>query len=366
MRFLVTGATGAIGVPLVNDLLANGHTVSVLIRQKANRTHADVLRLFDKSFAGTGRLSVIDGDVRHKMCGVSQKDIRLNIESFDALIHSAGDVQYYEHLRAETFAANEGGTRNALELATVLEINRFVFVSTAYVAGKKLHFGENELGSPTECHNPYEESKIAAEALVRRFYGEHAILRLGTVIGHGESGQIVNVGGYAAFVKGFHVLRSRIAKYPDNPFYVGLNPASTLNLVTSDWTVAMIRSAAASEVTGTFHLTHPNPVNMGWLFQETFAKRLKLPLTFEHSMLQHTTLVGRDPVWEETQSKIDGIVEYFAPYVNRDTVFAHERVKTIPGYEAPRAVDGVVIQAQMDYMLEYLFAKKKLKAVAAA
>ena len=362
MRTLVTGATGAIGIPLIDELLAHGHRVTVLVRSKTNRSLQDVTKLY------RGKVGILEGDVSEVNCGVPTAVLRRNIGSFDAIIHAAGKVQYHEHKREETYRANVGGAENTIALATDLEIERFVFISTAYVAGKKLYFGEGDIGSVADAHNPYESSKIEAERLVRNFPGEHLILRLSTVIGHSQTGFIVNVGGYAGFVKVFWVMRKRIARYPDNPFWVGLNPASTLNLVTSNWVVEHSRKATESNLTGTFHLSHPTPVGMGWLFRETFRnkKALDLPLTYEHTVVDHSALFGRDPVWESTQEGIAEIVEYFRPYVTRDTVFGHERVKLIPGYEPPQLIDENVIAAQMDYMLNQLFTKKKLAAVAVA
>lgn len=350
---LITGGSGAIGVPLVNDLLNAGVKVTVLQRAKHNSERSP--------FAGA--VSTLTGDVTEKCCGVSVELIKEKVGTFDVFIHAAGKTQYHESQRAETYQVNKAGTEHALELAQALEIPRFVYISTAYVAGKAAYLSENEEGKVERSHNPYESSKIEAEGLVRQFLGDWLILRLSTVIGDGESGAIVNAGGYAGFVKGFWTYKKRIERYQDHPFWAPLNPMSTLNLVTNDWAVSHIRKAAASELVGTLHLTNPYPVDMDWLFRETFVRGLRLPITLDRHESEATAL-WNDQTWRSTQEAIMGVSSYFAPYVSRDTTFGHERVKLIPGYTSPQRITESLIARQIDHMATVLFQKKKLAVVA--
>jgi nucleoside-diphosphate-sugar epimerase len=334
MRVLVTGVTGAIGIPLIRDLLASNHEVTLLVRLKHSRD--ELYKLYGKQ---AGR--------------------------FDAFIHGAGKVQYYAHLQENTYLHNEAGTANAIALATELEIPRFVFLSTCYVAGKSYYFSERDIGDVETANNPYEISKIRAEALVRAYPGEQLILRLSTVIGHSKSGYIVNAGGYAGFVKGFWSYRKKIALYKEHPFWVGINPASTLNLVPSEWVVDLIRKALETSATGTMHISHPHPVNLGFLFRETFDTCLPLPLTYDREKMLEAALYD-DSEWREVQKIIDqGIVGYFSSYITRDTTFGHELVKSIPGYMPPPTIDADLIHRQVEYMTHYLFAKK-IRELAAA
>jgi nucleoside-diphosphate-sugar epimerase len=358
MKVLVTGSTGAIGVPLVNSLLSKGHEVVILTRTRPSRSLKEVRKLF------SGKVEIIEGDVTLDSCGVVLRNVIARKGTIDLVIHSAGKTQYHERLREDTYIANSEGTRNALTLAVDMDIERFVFISTAYVAGRKVYLGESDLGSLQNVHNPYEESKILAEAHVRDFPGEHLILRLSTVIGDRKTGRIINAGGYAGFVKGFWAKRKRIVEYPNNPFWVGVNPASTLNLITNDWVVDHICRAASSRLEGTVHLTHPVPVGMSWLFHETFVNGLQLPLTYDLNESEKRALFD-DRKWKSTQDFIAGIADYFGPYITRDTVFEHQRAKFIPGYQAPEIIDEHVIRAQMDYMTNFLFEKKKLEVAAA-
>lgn len=359
-NILVTGVTGAIGLPLLRQLLQSGHRVGALIRAKSVDKLAQSL-----SIAEMGALDVLHGDVTLQGCGVDWPVLAQYHGKFDIVIHAAGNVQYYEHKRPETYAVNEGGTKNVIDLANSLGIRRFAYVSTAYVAGKRAYLSEFEKGNVEDSYNPYESSKIVAEEIVRAFQGSSIILRLGTVIGHVDTGRIENAGGYAGFVKGFWARRSRLLKYPRNPFLAAVNPSSTLNLVTNEWVVEMIEKAACSDLIGSVHLAHPDPVSMATLFEHTFHRGFELPVIYDRLRFLKTT-EWQDPLWRKEQEFVTGVVEYFGPYVTRDTVFGHERVKEVPGYRPPPPVTERVLRAQIEYMIDYLFPNKSPSPVPVA
>ncbi len=351
MRALITGATGAIGVPLVRRLLLEGWCVGALLRR--DLSGEEYRRLFQ------GHIDTIAGDVTTPLCGVAPEAVAALRGHFDVLIHAAGKTRYHESLREETFQANVAGTRYALELSRALDIPYFAYVSTCYVAGRSTYLGENECGRSAEAHNPYEASKAEAECLVRAHETRTLILRLSTVIGDSKAGEVANAGGYAAFVRGFWLARERILRYPEHPFWVGLNPESTLNLVPNDWVAEHMCKAIGARMSGTIHLAHPEPVRMGWLF-DLSVRKLGLPLTYRRIEAERTAR-WHDPMWRKIQESIsEGIVGYFGPYVMRDTTFGLERAAQIPGFRPPSTISQEVIDAQLDYMINNLFQRKRV------
>jgi len=351
MRALITGATGAIGIPVVRRLLAERWCVTALVRRDLPGEESQ--RLFH------GCVGTITGDVTSPLCGIAPDTVADLHGHFDVLIHAAGKTQYFESLREETFHANVGGTRHALELSQALGIPYFVYVSTCYVAGRSAYLGEVECGRPDEAHNPYEASKVEAESLVRAHKGRTLILRLSTVIGDSRVGEVANAGGYAAFVGGFWVARDRLRRYRENPFWVGLNPESTLNLIPNDWVAEHMAKAIGAGMSGTIHLAHPEPVRMGWLF-DLSVQKLDLPLTYRRVEAERTAR-WHDPLWRKIQDSITkGIVGYFGPYVMRDTTFGLDRATQIPSYRLPPTISAQILDVQLDYMMNNLFQRKRV------
>jgi thioester reductase-like protein len=349
---LMTGGTGAIGVPTVREFLARGSQVTIIARAK--HTPKMLMPLFN------GRVQILHGDVTEPGCGLDRVTMNDLIGRFDSIVHCAGKTQYYDSLHDDTMRANVKGTDNVLELSEHLEIPKFTYISTAYVAGRRPYMCETDSPHVDDTRNPYEKSKAIAEGQVRLYPHDHLIARLSTVIGDSKTGELQDIGGFAGFVRSLYVMRKRFAKYPANPFHVGINPASTLNLAPREWVVDLLIKAVLSETTGVVHLCHTHPVPMGWLFEETFKRYFKYPLTFDKTVADINALYKKDAVWRRTQEGItQNIVGYFRHYVESDTVFDHARVLEIPGYWAPPEITSEVITAQLDYMVSNLFSKER-------
>lgn len=153
MRVLVTGGTGVVGRPAVDDLLERGHTVRLLSR------HADQdARDWESGVEG------------HPADMGDPSSLRGAADGCDAVLHIAGIVA--ESPPEVTFQkVNVDGTRNLLAEAARAGVRRFVYVSS--------------LGAD-RGESDYHRSKAAAEELVRGFGGSWLILRPGNVYGPGD------------------------------------------------------------------------------------------------------------------------------------------------------------------------------------
>lgn len=148
MRWLLTGATGFIGLNLAERLLGQGEEVRALVRD-ASRADELVRLGAELSLGDVSRAETLPPAVR----GV------------DVVVHLAGVVKAVT--REEYFAVNAAGTRAIARAAAAVGRVRFVLVSSLAAAGPSAP------GRPrTEEDRPapvslYGESKLAAEEALR-------------------------------------------------------------------------------------------------------------------------------------------------------------------------------------------------------
>src|SRR5215216_5726564 len=170
---LLTGGTGFVGAELLARYLdRTDRPIYALVR--AEDEEAARKRLRDKlaTLRGDGavpdQLTAVPGDVEVPGLGLSAANRDRLAREVSEVVHSAASVSFELPLEASR-RINVGGTRHLLELAESCPgLERFAYVSTAYVAGDHPgEFGEDELEVGQEFRNPYERSKFEAERLVR-------------------------------------------------------------------------------------------------------------------------------------------------------------------------------------------------------
>jgi len=146
MVLLITGATGRIGKHLVNALLNKGEKVRVLIRKRMTEFE---------------NVETFYGDLLDK------KSLKKAIEGVDTVFHLAAVVDYTapEELM---FRVNVIGTKNLLE---VFKGNKFIYLSSTAVLGKKLKNLPADESTPYKPSNFYGRTKMEAEKLVKENNG---------------------------------------------------------------------------------------------------------------------------------------------------------------------------------------------------
>jgi ornithine--oxo-acid transaminase len=166
---LVTGATGFIGGHLAQRLVEEGMQVRCLVRKGS-----------DISLLETLDVEIANGDL------TSARSLARATEGCRFVLHCAALVSDWATTE-EIERVNVEGTRNLLEAAVDASVQRFVHFSTTDVYGHCGGRAIDETHAPTGFANWYAQTKLEAEAEVRRVEQTHAldvvVLRPATVYG---------------------------------------------------------------------------------------------------------------------------------------------------------------------------------------
>jgi nucleoside-diphosphate-sugar epimerase len=181
-QILVTGASGLLGGDLVDRLehRGPGSTIALLHEHDARPGGAAIVA--DR---------VLRGDLTRPGLGLSTDEYRDLQQTLTGFLHVGGTTQF-SVTRDDAERINVCGTKRVLELATnAPHLRRLGFVSTAYVAGRRIgRVGEDELQHDEGFVNWYEWSKHEAERLVRSSALPWAIYRPSTLVGSATDGRV--------------------------------------------------------------------------------------------------------------------------------------------------------------------------------
>ncbi len=184
----LTGATGLIGGGVLQRMLPLNPAMHayVLVRD-LQRWRAVQARLG----LPADRVTPVLGDVRAPGLGLEPQVHAQVGASVSAVLHFAADTTFSLPL-PQARAINVEGTRHLLELAEAWpHVERFVYASTAFVAGRRVgRILEGDDDHDAGWVNPYEQCKHEAEALVRAGGREWVIFRPSTVVCDSASGLV--------------------------------------------------------------------------------------------------------------------------------------------------------------------------------
>jgi len=161
VKVLLTGATGSFGRYLARELASRGCELVLVARGPAAERRV-------RGVVGPLRRAVVlEGDVSARGLGLSRSD-RDALRAVDALVHAAATTEFGLPLEVSR-GVNVEGARNVLDLAAGLpRLDRFAYVGTAFVAGKRTgRILETQLEHDAGFVTSYEQSKHEAELLVR-------------------------------------------------------------------------------------------------------------------------------------------------------------------------------------------------------
>ena len=189
MAILVTGGTGYIGSHTVVDLL--NHNYDVVIVDNYVNSKPEVLNRIFKITGKKPRFYEINVCDEAKMRELFKK------EKITDIIHFAGLKSVAESVeKPQLYIDNNiGSSKVLLKLMAEFDVRNIVFSSSATVYGVPDHVPLKEDDKVGGCTNPYGQTKLDIELLLKDYPKEHkeaniAILRYFNPIGAHESGLI--------------------------------------------------------------------------------------------------------------------------------------------------------------------------------
>jgi thioester reductase-like protein len=239
---LLTGATGFVGREVLSRLLARGDRhVHALVRASDDDEAAGRLPAHD-------RLTPVAGDIESAGLGLSGEAADRLRREVSTVIHCAASVSFELPLEESRRVNVEGTLKMARFARGCRRLERFSYVSTAYVAGEPGGlFREDQLAVGQRFRNPYERSKFEAEVALRDEANDLPlqILRPSIVVGDSTTGRTsafnVLYGPLRAFARG--ALRAIPARR-DSP----------VDIVPVDYVADRVHELATQGPNGTFHL----------------------------------------------------------------------------------------------------------------
>ncbi len=261
-NIFLTGATGFVAAHLLAELLEQtGANIHILVRAGDYRQGlARIRRNLSYYLLWRGgyekRVIPVPGDLKYPLLGLSPVEFVNLARSIDVVYHVGSKLSYmapYEYLKA----ANVGGTRETLRLATLSKAKPYHFVSSlGILMNYKVPVGgmESDPLDAEKCPEVgYFQSKYVAERIVRiaRSRGIPVVIyRIGLIVGNSQNG-CSNEDDLVARI----LIGSIQAGY-------GPNTKNTMDMTPVDYVAKAIAylSFQQASLGKVFHLLNPKPI----------------------------------------------------------------------------------------------------------
>ncbi len=298
---LFTGYPGFLGRELLPRVLgrdAAARAVCLVQARFLDEARAAVRDLEAARPALAGRIELVEGDIGEPDLGVA---------GLDALARDVAEIYHLAAIydlsvpRALAERVNVDGTRHVLDLAARCpRLARLHYVSTCYVSGRHAGiFTEEDLDKGQTFNNFYEETKFAAEVLVRERMAAGlpaTIYRPAIVVGDSATGATQKLDG-PYYILRWLLRQPRVALLP----VIGDPGRFRLNVVPRDFVVDGIAylSGRPDTIGRTFALADHDPPTCDEALQAMASAsgrrvlRVPLPLRLAKALIDHVPGVDR-------------------------------------------------------------------------
>jgi nucleoside-diphosphate-sugar epimerase len=262
----MTGFPGFIAERLVQRLASEEIQFFLLVETRfIERAIEAVAVITEETNTPLENFAIIEGDITKPDLGMDPDDAAtVRYETTD--VYHLAAVYDLAVDRDLATRVNYEGTKNVNDFVkTLRHLKRYNYVSTCYVAGKRLgEIREDELEHDAGFRNFYEETKYLAEMEVEKLKAELpvTIFRPSVVVGDSETGETAKYDGIYYLI---HYLRK--APYLLRAVNVG-NKQVKLNLVPVDFVVNAIAELSKDEKAKgkTIAIADPEPLTTAELF----------------------------------------------------------------------------------------------------
>ena len=257
MHYFITGGTGILGTEVVTQIVRRtpGAHVTLLIRAAdpsgADARLAELLKYtsFWNPRLDYSGVEAICGDVTEPHLGLTPADTERLQATVTHVVHSAASIKLGGEW-AEMKHINVEGTRKVAHFARACsQLQRFVPISTAYVAGRREgEVLEADLDKGQIFVNHYERSKLQAELMVRALMPQMpvTVVRPSIIVGDANDGHIRSFQNI--YTPMYFVGTGAIPTLPGEPDVL-------LDIVPVDYVAAVVVKTMHSQscVGGTYH-----------------------------------------------------------------------------------------------------------------
>lgn len=178
MRVLITGGTGFVGSHVCRQLMAAGHAVRLLVRNR-DKAQAYYQRL------GEGVPELVEGDV------TDIASVNAALTGCEGVVHAAAGTPMQMGSVEQLFAVNVGGVKNVVGSALSQGIGRIVCISSITAIFNEDASKVTADAPPAPSRLPYGQSKVEAEIYLRDLQAQGAPIAIvypGGVIGPDDPG----------------------------------------------------------------------------------------------------------------------------------------------------------------------------------
>ena len=335
----ITGFPGFIASRLIKRLAAERVRFILLVQPALlERARDEVAQIASETGAARGNFQILEGDITRDGLGMAGAELETARRETTTLFHLAAiyDLAVEREL---AMRVNVGGTRNVNNFArTIVNLQRYHYVSTCYVAGKRKGLIlETELRHDAGFRNHYEETKYAAELEVEALKAELPVTihRPAVVCGDSRTGETAKYDGIYYLI---HYLR----RWPAVLTLLNIgNRKVCLNLVPIDFVIEAMVALAKDEraIGATVQIADAAPLTTEQLFDE-----ISRTLSGHRSAVTIPARIVRPALMLPFSPAITGLPHCAVPYFfleqTHDSTRAHELLEP-HGIRCPRFPDYV-------------------------